>query len=357
MSATDIDVLLVEDNDGDATLIERYLNSASIGLFYDEVGLVRESTLEAGIESFQSRYFDVVLLDLGLPGTTGIESLERVLEMDETVPIIVLTGLDDPETAEEAIHLGAQDFLKKGTLDSDRLVRALKYAIERHDQERELHRRTEQMEFFNSILRHDILNGINIITAESQLLAERLEGENAGRARKIFDWSEDITVLTKKIKAILDTITGDEERDLHYVRLRPLVEQEAEKARSIDEAVSVDVTVPADTAVRADDLLEDVVSNLLLNAVEHAGPGVAIQVDASRDANSVCLRVSDDAAPVSAQDREAIFDRGYKGAASGGTGFGLFFVASMVDSYGGSVDVESNDRGGSTFRVELAAAS
>ncbi|MHB9286188.1 ATP-binding protein [Halobacteriales archaeon Cl-PHB] len=351
-----LDVLLVEDNPGDATLIEHHLANPAVDTFVDEVSLTHVETLTAALETLDGGRYDVLLLDLGLPESTGIETLELVLDDDPSVPIIVLTGLDDAQISVDAIQAGAQDFLPKAELDTDRLVRALRYAVERHKQERELQRRTEQIEFFNQILRHDIANGINVINMRGSMLVDRLDGEAADDAQTIVDWSNDMTELTTKIRTILETLTNDERRDLHEIDLAPILERQADRCRSMGEDVSVEVDTPSDLAVWADDLLEDVVGNLLANAAEHAGTDVEVTVTARTASGSVCLTVADDGPGISPDQRDDIFQQGFKGSASGGTGFGLYFVDAMVDSYDGNIEVGRSGAGGTEFVVELERA-
>jgi signal transduction histidine kinase len=355
-AAPSLSVLLLEDNPGDARLIEHHVNNPNVQAFVDDVSLTHVKTLTDGLEELESNLYDVLLLDLGLPESTGIETLERVAETDPDLPIIVLTGLDNEQVAVQAIQAGAQDYLQKGNLDSDRLVRALRYAVERHEQERELQRKTEQIEFFNGILRHDMLNGMNVIHMRGDLLAENLDGDHEEYAETIVKWSDNIIDLTTKVRSILDTLTSDDERELHPVALESVVADEADRVRSMGDGVSVEVNVPEDARIVADDLLSDVVGNVLTNAVEHGNDAPTIRVDASAEANVVTLCVSDDGPGIPDGRRDTIFEQGNTGTASTGTGFGLYFVSSMVDTYGGEVDVTDSDLGGVTIEMKLPRA-
>ncbi len=130
-----ISVLLVEDDDGDALLVEE--------LFADSgapVDLRRAATLDEAL-----RQLDVacVLLDLGLPGVSGFEALDAVLRAAEGPAIVVLTGLTATGQGLEAVAAGAQDYLVKGEVDAEMLIRSIQYAIQRRvveRQERELYR-------------------------------------------------------------------------------------------------------------------------------------------------------------------------------------------------------------------------
>lgn len=84
--------------------------------------------------------FDVVLLDLGLPDCQGLDTLVRALPAARGVPIIVMTGLDDRQTSIRAVQEGAQDYLTKGTVTADLLLKAMHYGIERNRIQREKER-------------------------------------------------------------------------------------------------------------------------------------------------------------------------------------------------------------------------
>ena len=126
-----IKVLLVEDNPGDTRLIREMLAEAGTGRFDLECA----DRLSTGLKHIDQGDTDVVLLDLGLPDSQGIYTLLRTHKHTPSVPIIVLTGIDDGELAIKAIQLGAQDYLVKGQVDNHLLWRAICYAIERKQAE------------------------------------------------------------------------------------------------------------------------------------------------------------------------------------------------------------------------------
>jgi predicted DNA binding protein/DNA-binding NarL/FixJ family response regulator len=134
------DVLLIEDNDGDAVLIEKYLERIEDDFLPRKPVLRRERTLSEGFDVLRDEDIDLLLLDLGLPETGGIETLHKTVDEFEGVPVVVLTGLDDRRTAVRAIQEGAQDYLNKDKIDVEGLGRALRYATERRRRERKAER-------------------------------------------------------------------------------------------------------------------------------------------------------------------------------------------------------------------------
>ena len=120
-------VLLIEDNPGDARLIAEMLKEAD----GDGFALECAERLSVGLEKLRSNPADVVLLDLSLPDSRGLETFVRFQSKFPQLPAVILTGLDDEETAVQAAHAGAQDYFVKGTIAGPALGRSLKYAIER----------------------------------------------------------------------------------------------------------------------------------------------------------------------------------------------------------------------------------
>ena len=127
-------VLLVEDNPGDARLISAMFDEVNGDHFH----LSRVDRLSAGLDILARGEIGVVLLDLSLPDSLGMETFSRVFAQAPQIPIIVLTGTNDEVLALNAVKTGAQDYLVKGQVDSGILLRAMRYAMERKQAERDL---------------------------------------------------------------------------------------------------------------------------------------------------------------------------------------------------------------------------
>lgn len=128
MNSKCIKVLLIEDNLGDAVLIQEMLREVNTTNFK----VKHAQILSDGIEHLLAEDFDIILLDLALPDSQGIETFNIANEHAPELPIIILTGLSDEEFAIKAVGDGAQDYLVKGEVDSRLLDRSMKYAIERN---------------------------------------------------------------------------------------------------------------------------------------------------------------------------------------------------------------------------------
>ena len=144
-------ILLIEDND-DALLIRE----AIVGVRDVQLDLEHVDTLSTGLDFLAQKVPDVVLLDLSLPDSQGLGTLAKVKEHSPDIPIVVLTGLDDDRLGTKAVHEGAQDYLVKGGVDGNTLIRATRYAIERQQLMKVLEHQTLELKSSESRLRNII---------------------------------------------------------------------------------------------------------------------------------------------------------------------------------------------------------
>ena len=145
MNSRPIHVLLIEDNPGDIRLVRELLGETRYGQF----PLIQAGRLDAGIRCLNEATIDVILLDLSLPDSQGVETLIRMHAAARGIPIVLMTGLEDEELGLHLIQAGAQDYLIKGQTPAPLLSRALRYAVGRKRLEEELR---EQTRFLQSVL-------------------------------------------------------------------------------------------------------------------------------------------------------------------------------------------------------------
>ncbi|MEA5569714.1 response regulator [Calothrix sp. UHCC 0171] len=140
MTRQALKVLLIEDNPGDVFLLREFLADVSSFQFQ----LTPAESLRDALNCIENNKFDVILLDLSLPDSQGLESFVQIRDRVPSIPVIVLTGLDDETLALTAMQQGAQDYLVKGEVSGDLLVRCMRYAIERQRSEEALRHSEER---------------------------------------------------------------------------------------------------------------------------------------------------------------------------------------------------------------------
>ena len=211
-------ILLIEDNPGDARYIREILRDATelsdrtadsgsrvvteraMSGCGDEPELIHESRLAAGLEHLDDETPDVVLLDLHLPDSDGLDTLSEVLGRTETIPVVVLTGLRDRETGIEALRRGADEYLVKDEINADLLTRSVYHAIERKAYERRLERQREQLAALNQL--NEIVQEITgaVLLQSTREEIERLVCERLADADSyLFAWIGDADQTQKKV--------------------------------------------------------------------------------------------------------------------------------------------------------------
>ena len=158
-------VLLVEDNPGDARLIHELLAESASRFALETV-----SRLSDALVRLSSGEFQIVLVDLSLPDSHGIETFHRVVAHAPGVPLIVLSGLDDEALALQTVREGAQDYLVKGHVDHHTLVRAVRYAVKRAEADRAL---AEERNLLRNVI-DNLLDSIYVKDADGNYLLDNV---------------------------------------------------------------------------------------------------------------------------------------------------------------------------------------
>ena len=238
---TPVRVLLVEDNPGDARLVEILLSEAGSGFDVKHAGTLGEALDEL------DRPFDVVLLDLSLPDSAGLETVDRMRRAAPQLPLVVLSGRDDEEVALQALQGGAEDYLVKGEGGGDLISRSIRYSIQRKSAEDKL----------AYLAQYDPLTGL----ANRALFHDRLEhalarGERSGGMLAL------LFVDLDRFKAVNDTL-GHAGGD---ALLREVAERMKRRMRESDTIARLggdefaiiieELTDTQDAARVADDLVE-----------------------------------------------------------------------------------------------------
>lgn len=137
-----IRVLFVDDDVADRQLVKLALARSSQSVQFD---IETAQTLSEATERLSGNKYDIVLLDLGLPDSSGIDTVQSIHNINPNIPIVVLTGLADEEIGLQAIRTGAEDYLTKGKSLEYALVRTIRHAIERKQTEKGAFKKRESV--------------------------------------------------------------------------------------------------------------------------------------------------------------------------------------------------------------------
>lgn len=258
------------------------------------------------------------------------------------------------------LGIGAQELDKFTDNDVDFaeiLASSATAALDRLEQERELEFQNRRLDFLNHILRHDVLNSMFVIQSRAELLTEHTDEEGARHLATILTWCDDIVSMTKEMRLIVDTMSGGEGKPVGPTDLSAALRAATDKVEATHDTVTLTTQIPQGLTVSANDTLSQVFDNLLGNAVTHnSNETLSIDVRCEVHADEIIVAIADSGGGIPEERKADIFRRDVKGLESGGSGLGLYFVDTLVRSYGGEVWVEDNSMGGATFFVSLSPA-
>lgn len=224
----------------------------------------------------------------------------------------------------------------------------------------QIERQRDTLEFVNELLRHNVLNGMQVVLASAELVEDELDSEDPdwvaveSALAHIDDRGEDIVELVENVRVLAQSVSGDV--DCGPVAVSALLEEKATTTRGTYPAATVRTDIEPDVTVSADDLLPAVFENLLANAVDHNDreyPTVWVSLESDRGAGTAVVTVADDGPGIPDAYKESYFGPGEQDEGSVGQGLGLYLVDTLVDRYGGTVRATDNEPCGARFEVEL----
>jgi signal transduction histidine kinase len=371
-----LQLLLVDDDAVDRLAVRRALRDGGVDASIDEC-----TTADDAVAAVRARQYDCVLLDYYLPGSTGLETLNRIRTLGAPVPVVALTGQGDEDLAVTLMKAGAADYLAKNGLTGDRLARSLRYAMALHrseEQRRELLESEQQARLeaqranrakdeFLATLSHELRTPLNAILGWTSLLAtEQLDAATTRKALGIIE--RNTRVQAQLIEDLLDIsriVTGKLRLAMKPLSFHGVLNAAIESVRPVAEqsAVRIELVLNEDATVQGDQArMQQVVWNLLTNAIKFTPAGGWIRVTASRDGDRIRATVTDSGAGISPEFLPYVFDRFRQedGAATrehAGLGIGLSIVRHVVELHGGLVTAHSEGEGrGASFTVEFPVA-
>lgn len=372
MSDSPTQVLLIEDNPGDADLVRLRLTESK-----RQVDVNCVDRLSDALASIETRPPSVVLLDLNLPDSHGTETFRKVLEKAPGLPVVILSGQEDEALAMKAIHQGVQDYLVKGDMTSRNLERSMRYAVERQALLRSLEiSRKQQIEFKNHFLSHvshELRTPLTCIHQYASLLFDGISGPISPEQH---DHLQIILKSVNQLHAMIRDLLEATRAESGKLRIEPRCLALVELARQAGAMVRphaldkhVNVRLEAEERlplVYADpDRVLEVLINLLDNAVKFTPADGTVTVKLSSqeaDPDFAYVSVNDTGRGISPEALPLIFERLYQDPDTidgnrAGLGLGLYIAKELVSLHGGRIWAASQPGAGATFTFNLPVYS
>ncbi len=354
-------------------------------LLKNEFEVILTDGVDPGLVALREKHPDLVVMDIRMPGKSGIEGLREVRQIDPHVSVVMLTGFGTLETAQQAIRHGANDYIKK-PFDTRDMMQVIRTYVERTRVERRRARVAEDLRQLNTELVdeltvkehmatlghasaefvHDLRNPLTVVHGYAQLLAEQLDGirDQLGEAsQEAFEYLDVIEHNIQRCHEITEmwrTLGQDRSTAFQRVALAPIlrdvvrgVEPQAlsanAKIRILIEDESCEALADGLQLFRA---LQNLVHNAL-QALPKTDGCVEVFLRRSEDGTTL-VEVRDNGCGIPGEHLGKVFEPYYttRGTRSG-TGLGLAITKKVIENHGGYITVESAAGQGTSFLVRL----
>src|ERR1051326_4054713 len=344
--------------------------------------------VEAGLKLLKEKQPDTIVMDIRMPGMTGIEGLRKIREIDPHLSVIMLTGFGALDTAKEALRLGANDYISK-PFDA----REMQEVIGRNVERTRVHRTSEHAaaeikELNGRLLKelaqkerlaslgqasaefvHDLGNPLTIVWGYVQLLAKRLEQSESGEPGKNSNSVKELSIIEQNVRLCRELLTmwqsyGSVEAsppkpisvsDILREVVKGVTAMASQSAVDLKVAICEDPCVLMGDAVQVQRAIQNVVINAIKAAAEKKG---TVIIECAQKDFYVDLRVEDNGVGITPAQINRIFDPYFTTKqAKSGTGLGLFIAKKVVEDHSGSIKVESTPKVGTVFTIRLPLQS
>lgn len=334
-----INILLIEDNPADARLVEEMLSDT--GMLDFELETV--GSLSLGHKRMEANHVDIVIMDLNLPDSSGIETFVTTHRKFPRVPVLVLTGINDDELGVRTVQEGAQNYLVKQDLTAPFLVRSIRYSIERNKL------RIAAEELMNMIV-HEFRSPMAVVKESASQLLDGIHGGITAEQREYISMIHENAARMETLVADLLNMAridiGTMKLDLNELDLGGLVKSIAAQYMKMaaDKGLRIEAIVPErKIMISADrDRLTQAIVNILSNSIKFTGQGL-ISVSVTDDRLSAVCSIKDTGPGIPQDELPYIFDK-YRQAGpkrAKGLGLGLYICKNIIELHGGSIMARS----------------
>ena len=375
-------VLLVDDEASLRLTMGEFLKRAGYSVFtaadYDSAVVYKAEDL------------DVAVIDINLPGKSGIQLLQNLCETDDYLPVIMITGEPNLSVIPEIVRAGAYDFIAKPIV-KDVLLKAVARAAEKKRLTDEKRRLEHEIKLYAEELETRVAERTNELIETHQRLVTQERIAALGRAAaqvahevknplaglmlyslhlksKSENFSENQTYLIDKIVETINHLNSRVEQILGFARpvnlnlqtgnlnaiINDILELLRPQATAKNIAVRLSMSERAEYAVVDESSIRGALLNLVLNAIEATPEGGSLTISSHRTGQSLRLEIADTGPGIDEEKAKKIFEPFYTTKA-GGLGLGMPYAKKIIEQHGGSISVNSRPGEGTTISVVLPA--
>jgi signal transduction histidine kinase len=343
--------------------------------------------VEAGIRLLKEKQPDTIVMDIRMPGMTGIEGLRKIREIDPHLSVIMLTGFGALETAKEALRLGANDYISK-PFDAREMREVIGRNVERTRVQRTSETAAAEIrELNNRLLKelaqkerlaslgqasaefvHDLGNPLTIVWGYVQLLAKKLDQSENGTAQNASSVKE-LNIIEQNVRMCRELLTmwqsyGSVEASPHKsISVSAIVREvvKAVEAMATQSGVELQSEVCQDPCTLLGDAVQvkRAIQNVMINAIQAAAEKKGkVAITCAQKDFYIDIRVEDNGPGITPVQMNKIFDPYFTTKqGKSGTGLGLYITKKVVEDHSGSIKVDSTPQVGTTFTVRLPLSS
>jgi len=353
-------ILLIEDDPDDAFLTQKLIEKCGrSGLHFHTV---LATSMSDALHLLKKSRYQLILLDLSLPDSHGIETFEKIHLAAGSIPIVICSGLSDKQRAIDTIAKGAQDYIVKGQIELDNFERVIRYALER--------RKLQQLrdDFVNMVI-HELRSPLTVSTGVISQMLDGIFGQMPAEQKEFLSIA---LKSMKRLHSLIDDLLDMAKIDLGKIELRKeefdfaeVIRETAKGFRLLTQKknIELDLKLPKETMLMQADKekIVQVLMNLISNAVKFTNAG-RISIEAQSDNGRIQCRVKDSGIGISEVDLKGIFEKfkTFKKNAinqAKGTGLGLAITKGIITAHGGELSVESKPGEGTAFTFEIPTVS
>jgi len=340
--------------------------------------------VEAGLKLLKEKQPDTIVMDIRMPGMTGIEGLRKIREIDPHLSVIMLTGFGALDTAKEALRLGANDYISK-PFDAGEMRQVIGRNVERTRVQRASDTAAAEIkELNNRLLKelaqkerlaslgqasaefvHDLGNPLTIVWGYVQLLAKKLERSENGGAIENAASIKELSIIEQNVRVCRELLTmwqsyGSVEASPRVpISVSAIVHEviKGVSAMAAQNGVQLHATICEDpctllgNAVQINRAIQNVIINAVQASVDKKG---TVSVDCTMRDFYVDIRVEDTGSGINPEQLSKIFDPYFTTKQSkSGTGLGLYITKKVVEDHNGSIKVDSTPGAGTVFTIRL----